>query len=234
MTAKSQMSPTQASVKLLALDTVFEQCSVALLENETVIGELTVQGNRGQTETILPMIDELLKTHNTTLQDIDLLAFNRGPGAFSGIRINTAVVQALSFAHDIPCVGVSSLRALAQSFYAQNMIDNNQLIASCIDARQNEVYACFYQTKDDTLTQIGDEQLLAYESEIQADFVIGNGGEFIKTDGKLIALNPTASDIGKIAYFDYLNNGGVSAENALPVYLRHNAWKTLAEQGKKS
>ncbi|MDO4427402.1 MAG: tRNA (adenosine(37)-N6)-threonylcarbamoyltransferase complex dimerization subunit type 1 TsaB [Moraxella sp.] len=221
------------SIKTLALDTVFEQCSVALLNNETVIGETTILGNRGQTETILPMIDDLLKTHNTTLQEIDLLAFNRGPGAFSGIRINTAVVQALSFAHDIACVGVSSLKTLANAFVMQNGIFDNVVIASCIDARQNEVYACFYQIENDKLTQIGDEQLLAYESEIKADFIVGNGGVFIKTDGKLITLNPNASDIGKIAYFDYLNNGGVSAENALPVYLRHNAWKTLAEQGKK-
>ena len=55
------------TIKTLALDTVFEQCSVALLENETVIGEITIAGNRGQTETILPMIDELLKTHHISL-----------------------------------------------------------------------------------------------------------------------------------------------------------------------
>ncbi|WP_066804081.1 tRNA (adenosine(37)-N6)-threonylcarbamoyltransferase complex dimerization subunit type 1 TsaB [Moraxella oblonga] len=219
-------------MKALALDTVFEQCSVALLDNQTVIGEITIAGNRGQTETILPMIDELLKTHNISLKEINLLAFNRGPGAFSGIRINTAVVQALSFAHDLPCVGISSLRALAGTF-VQNHDIEHATIASCIDARQNEVYACFYQVEKDVLTQIGDETLLAYDSEIKADFIIGNGGQFIKTNGELMTLNPTASDIGKMAYLDYLNHGGVNAENALPVYLRHNAWKTLAEQGKK-
>lgn len=218
---------------LLALDTVFEQCSVALLNNNSVIGETTILGNRGQTETILPIIDNLLSQHQMTLDDVDVLAFNRGPGAFSGIRINTAVVQALSFALDVPCVGVSSLKTLANTFVMQNSISDNAVIASCIDARQNEVYACFYQIENDKLTQIGDETLLPYDNEIKADFIIGNGGQFIKTDGQLIDLNPTACDIGKMAYKEYLNNGGVSAENALPVYLRHNAWKTLAEQGKK-
>ncbi|WFF39412.1 tRNA (adenosine(37)-N6)-threonylcarbamoyltransferase complex dimerization subunit type 1 TsaB [Moraxella nasibovis] len=223
--------------KLLALDTVFEQCSVAILDNDMVLAETTIAGSRGQTETILPMIDELLKETKLSLADFDVLAFNRGPGAFSGIRINTAVVQALSFAHELPCVGVSSLYALANAFFVHRKtthnLGENAIIASCIDARQNEVYAGFYQVKNDKLVTISDEKLLAYGSEVVADFVIGNGGEFVQTAGKKITLNPTASDIGKIAYVDYLNNGGVTAKNALPVYLRHNAWKTLAEQGKK-
>lgn len=220
---------SNSNLYFLAIDTVFEQCSVALLQNDTVIGQNTVQGGRGQTELILPMIDALLSGHHMTLKDINVLAFNQGPGAFSGIRINTAVVQALSFAHDLPCVGVSALGALANTF-VQNSACDNAIIASCIDARQNEVYACFYQLHNDVLTQLGDEHLLAYESELKVDFVVGNGGALIKTDAKLINLTPTASDIGKVAYREYLNNGGVSAQNALPVYLRHNAWKTLKEQ----
>ncbi|MDO4450011.1 MAG: tRNA (adenosine(37)-N6)-threonylcarbamoyltransferase complex dimerization subunit type 1 TsaB [Moraxella sp.] len=218
---------------IIAFDTVFDQCSIAIITDGEVIYADTLAGGRGQTETILPLLDQALHHSGTSLANVHAFAFNRGPGAFSGIRINTAVVQALSFACELPCVGVSSLKTLANAFVVQNAISNNAIIASCIDARQNEVYACFYQIENGVLTQIGDEQLLAYDSEIQADFIIGNGGAFIKTNGKLIDLNPSASDIGKIAYFDYLNNGGVSAENALPVYLRHNAWKTLAEQGKK-
>lgn len=222
---------------ILALDTVFEQCSVALLHNETVIGELTIQGNRGQTETILPMIDELLKTHNSTLQDIDLLAFNRGPGAFSGIRINTAVVQALSFAHDLPCVGVSSLRALAQ----KALIDEGlSRVYAILDARMNELYCGEFMVDNHSLMMnlVGDEKLLPYYSMANHELpIIGKDAHLaVSQESKNTIWQmeyPTAFDIGKIAYADYLKNGGVSAENALPVYLRHNAWKTLAEQGKK-
>lgn len=224
----------------LALDTVFEQCSVSLLKNERLIATHTIEGGRGQTEIILPMIDELLKTHYIKLSQIDILAFNRGPGAFSGIRINTAVVQALSFAHDIKCVGVSSLLALANTARTQLDLDkkdinNHPVIASCMDARQNEVYACFYQI-DDThqLVQIDDEKLLPYGSKINANFVVGDGAGLICHTGQVIDIvNPDAYDIGCLAYMDYLKNGGVSASHALPVYLRNNAWKTLAEQGKK-
>ncbi|OAV07034.1 Inactive like of metal-dependent protease, putative molecular chaperone [Moraxella catarrhalis] len=94
---------------LMAFDTVFEQCSIALLTDGAVIYEQTVAGGRGQTEIILSLVDEALSQTNIKLSNIDCLAFNRGPGAFSGIRINTAVVQALSVAHETLCVGVSSL-----------------------------------------------------------------------------------------------------------------------------
>lgn len=218
---------------LIAFDTVFEQCSVALLDNHKLIAQKTTEGARGQTEIILPMIDELLRANDAHLDDVDLLAFNRGPGAFSGIRINTAVVQALSFAHDIACVGVSSLQALTNGFCMQNSLMNGTTIASCIDARQNEVYVCFYQIKNSQPIQVADEQLLPYESQVNADIVIGDGGNFIQTDGTKVLYRPTAYDIGKIAYAEFLKNGGTTADNALPVYLRHNAWKTLAEQGKK-
>lgn len=228
---------TQKTIKILALDTVFEQCSVALLSNDTLIAENTILGNRGQTEIILSMIDELLTSNNTKLNEINMLAFNRGPGAFSGIRINTAVVQALSFACDIPCVGISSLKVLANAFFDTafelNQVLEDEILASCIDARQNEVYACFYQIKNKQLIQIDDEKLLPYGSKIKADFSFGNGVAFIETNGRKVDLeNPSAYHIGRDAYFEFIKNGGVSAENALPVYLRHNAWKTLAEQGK--
>lgn len=223
---------------LLALDTVFEQCSVAILNNHELIGETTILGNRGQTETILPIIDNLLSQHQMTLDDVDVLAFNRGPGAFSGIRINTAVVQALSFALDVPCVGVSSLRALAQKAFFDEGLG---AVCAVLDARMNEVYCGYFEVGKDTMQLIGDELLVPYHSV--SDYY-DNDCMVVGKDARLAVIpelanqlcweinNPTASDIGKIAYFDYLANGGVAAQNALPVYLRNHAWKTLAEQGK--
>ncbi|MGO2997220.1 MAG: tRNA (adenosine(37)-N6)-threonylcarbamoyltransferase complex dimerization subunit type 1 TsaB, partial [Moraxellaceae bacterium] len=96
----------------LAMDTVFDQCSIAILDSSgQVLSSRTEKGKREQTQQILPMIDAALSEAQLQLADIQALIFNRGPGAFSGIRINTAVVQALSVAHDLPCVGVSSLQA---------------------------------------------------------------------------------------------------------------------------
>lgn len=125
---------------LMAFDTVFEQCSIALLVDDTVIYEQTVAGGRGQTEIILSLVDEALSQTNIKLSNIDCLAFNRGPGAFSGIRINTAVVQALSVAHETLCVGVSSLAALADTAHQIHQFAESSCITAVMDARQNQVY----------------------------------------------------------------------------------------------
>lgn len=225
-------------INILAIDTVFEQCSVALLSGDYLVAKKTIKGSRGQTEIILSMIDELFKENSKySLKNIGLLAFNQGPGAFSSLRIGTAVVQALSFAHDIPCMGVSSLRMLAGRAYTDTYVEPGKTIASCMDARQNEVYFCLYQVNDDfALRQIGEERLLPYGSEVEVDFVTGDGANLIKTNARFIdASPPDAYTVGEFADWEYRRweIEGVSAEHALPVYLRHNAWKTLAEQGKK-
>ena len=112
----------------LAMDTVFDQCSIAILDaNGQVLSSHTETGKRQQTQQILPMIDAALSEAN----------LRRGPGAFSGIRINTAVVQALSVAHDIPCVGVSSLQAIAQCAYKKYGLTQ---VYSALDARMQQVY----------------------------------------------------------------------------------------------
>lgn len=217
---------------LVAFDTIFEQCSIAILQNDAIIYEETVAGGRGQTEIILPMLDRALQATQLTIQDIKAWAFNRGPGAFSGIRINTATVQALSVANDAPCVGISSLHALALMAYEQeNMADGTRIIA-VIDARQNQVYAGGFVVCLGRLVA-DDECLLDYETCVQADVIVGDGVDLVATDAKKLRLNPTACHIARLAYPLFLQGKAVTAENALPVYLRNHAWKTLAEQGKK-
>ena len=135
----------------LAMDTVFDQCSIAILDsNGTVISSHTEVGKRMQTQQILPMIDAALKNNQLKLADIQALIFNRGPGAFSGIRINTAVVQALSVAHDIPCVGISSLQAIAQSAYVKY---GCMEVYSALDARMQQVYFGHYALVDNIMLQ---------------------------------------------------------------------------------
>lgn len=220
---------------ILALETVFEQCSVALVSIQgEVITEQTLTGNRQQTQQILPLIKQVMDENTVTFTDLTAIAFNRGPGAFSGIRINTAVTQALAFAHDLPCLPVSSLQAVAQTAYLDKGLNHVQAV---IDARMNEVYFGEYQLKNDMMDLVGNEKLLAYRESNEKNFpLVGNGATLLtalaeqKIDADII---PTASIIGQIGAVMLANGEQVSAENALPVYLRHNAWKTLAEQGKK-
>lgn len=218
---------------LIAFDTIFDQCSIAILSQDGLLYDKTIAGGRGQTEIILPMLDEALTTTNLRMRDVKAWAFNRGPGAFSGIRINTALVQALSVANDAPCVGISSLLALASMVKVDDLPANQTLrITALIDARQNQVYAGDFTYCDGVLTAER-EYLLDYESEVVADVVVGDGVGLITTTAQKVQANPTAKDIAKLAYPLFLQSQTVSAEQALPVYLRNNAWKTLAEQGKK-
>ncbi|MER2012374.1 MAG: tRNA (adenosine(37)-N6)-threonylcarbamoyltransferase complex dimerization subunit type 1 TsaB [Psychrobacter alimentarius] len=233
-------------MKFLAMDTVFDQCSVAVLDsNGHVLASHTETGKRQQTQQILPMIDAALSEAQVKLADITALIFNRGPGAFSGIRINTAVVQALSVAHDIPCVGVSSLQAIAQRAYQQYGLTQ---VYSALDARMQQVYFGQYALADDSLTDylvmqpvlVGDgdstEQLLDYDSQTALNLpIVGNGSMLLNARSEQICHEevwPDAVVIGQLGIAQFMILGGTDAANALPKYLRNQAWKTLKEQGK--
>ncbi len=223
----------------LAMDTVFDQCSIAILDsNGEVISSQTETGKRQQTQQILPMIDAALKETELRLADIQALIFNRGPGAFSGIRINTAVVQALSVAHDIPCVGISSLQAIAQAAYQQY---GCMEVYSALDARMQQVYFGHYSLIDGIMQPVADsvtdtEQLLDYDSQTLLDLPIaGNGASLLTHHDEQVSydnINPDAAIIGQLGTHQFALFGGTEAALALPKYLRNQAWKTLKEQGK--
>ena len=245
----------------LAMDTVFDQCSIAIVDSAgKIISSQTETGNRQQTQQILPMIDSVLKAHQLTLADCQALIFNRGPGAFSGIRINTAVVQALSVAHDLPCVGVSSLQAIAQAAYQNYEVTD---VYSALDARMQQVYFghyCLEPFNDLTnplssiammqpvLTNLFNEisasiidkedpeQLLDYHSQTPLNIAIaGNGATLLTLHEGQVAYEtivPNAEIIAQLGRAIFLKDGGVEAAQALPKYLRNHAWKTLKEQGK--
>ena len=224
----------------LAMDTVFDQCSIAILDSSgQVLSSHTETGQRQQTQQILPMIDAALSEAQLKLADIQALIFNRGPGAFSGIRINTAVVQALSVAHDIPCVGVSSLQAIAQAAYQQHGLGE---VYSALDARMQQVYFGQYAVINNIMQLVNQdngadaEQLLDYDSQTALNIpIVGNGAGLLTLhDGQIIDadIHPNAAVIGQLGMAQFMVNGGTEAAQALPKYLRNQAWKTLKEQGK--
>ena len=224
----------------LAMDTVFDQCSIAILDaSGQVLSSHTETGKRQQTQQILPMIDAALSEAQLKLADIQVLIFNRGPGVFSGIRINTAVVQALSVAHDTPCVGISSLQAIAQAAYQQRSLSE---VYSALVARMQQVYFGHYVVIDNIMQPVNQdngedtEQLLDYDSQTALDIpIVGNGAGLLTLhDGQIIYadIHPDATVIGQLGMAQFMVNGGTEAAQALPKYLRNQAWKTLKEQGK--
>ena len=225
---------------LLALETATDQCSVVLYDATGVQAERLDMRAREQTRLILPMIDAVLAERHLTFKDLSAIAFSRGPGSFSGVRINAAVTQALAWTHDLPVIAVSTLQALAQHAYTQNGLHQ---VCAVIDARMNEVYAASFKADQHGVMQmLGDEQLAAYNAVNLAagtQALVGSGSGLVVLDAsvdlpRVVDCSATAHDVAFLGW-DALQCGQtVSAAEALPVYLRDDAWKKLDQQRKIS
>ncbi|MEQ1299098.1 tRNA (adenosine(37)-N6)-threonylcarbamoyltransferase complex dimerization subunit type 1 TsaB [Acinetobacter soli] len=220
-------------MKVLALETANEQCSVALIDQHQELFFQLDDRAKAQTQTILPMIEAALRDTQTELHELTAIAFSRGPGSFSGVRINAAVTQALAWANDLPVIAVSTLQALAQAAYQTHQL---QQVTAVLDARMQEVYLANYVLDDAGIMQLdGEERLLNYaDAQAAAQFtVVGSGAHLIATtETQVAAVQPNAHHIALLARHYAANEQWVPAEQALPVYLRDNAWKKIAEQGK--
>ncbi|MCJ8168886.1 tRNA (adenosine(37)-N6)-threonylcarbamoyltransferase complex dimerization subunit type 1 TsaB [Atopomonas sediminilitoris] len=213
---------------VLALDTATEACSVALwhqgqsLSNYAVIPRLHAQE-------LLPMIKALLAEAQLPMSAIDALAFGRGPGAFTGVRIATGMVQGLALALDRPVLAVSNLAMLAQRAWREQ---GAQQVATAIDARMDEVYWGCYQLQDEVMQLVGSEAVLAPESVALPErwreaecFGAGTGWGYaerlaVKPSACDAALLPHAEDLLRLALHGWANGEAVDAADAQPVYLR--------------
>ncbi|AKU63910.1 hypothetical protein ADJ80_09200 [Aggregatibacter aphrophilus] len=131
------------NVTLLALDTATEACSVALLRGGEKI-HLEQLAQREHTKHILPMVDQVLAQAGITLNQVDALAFGRGPGSFTGVRIGAGIAQGLAFGANLPVIPISNLAAMAHAAYVQYQAET---VLSAIDARMNEVYFAQWQAQ---------------------------------------------------------------------------------------
>lgn len=215
-------------MKLLAIETATEACSVALnIDGE--VQETFRIAPRQHTELVLGMADGLLAEAGLKLGDMDALAFGRGPGAFTGVRIATGVIQGMAFAADLPVVPVSTLAALAQrglSQYGWNKV------AAAIDARMNEVYWGLFEARDGLMRPTQEECVSPAEQTLLGDsqgwYGIGSGwqayAEVLNAthNGAVVECRgdelPHAAEIAMLAVADVAN--AVGAEQAMPIYLR--------------
>ncbi len=124
------------STKILAVDTATENCSVALMVGDDVISRCEY-APREHTTKILPMVDTVLAEGGLKLGQLDALAFGRGPGSFTGVRIGIGIAQGLAFGADLPMLGISTLAAMAQGTYR---VHQSEQVLSSIDARMGEIY----------------------------------------------------------------------------------------------
>jgi tRNA threonylcarbamoyladenosine biosynthesis protein TsaB len=218
-------------MKLLVIDTSTEACSAALSVNGE-LAECYEVVPRRHAELILRMVDKLLADAGISLNDLDVLGFGRGPGAFTGIRIAAGVIQGLAYATDLPVVPVSTLAALAQG--SQHHTGN---ICSAIDARMGEIYWGLYQHNADNLVEpIQPESVSSPEKVVvpKGHRWYGMGSGWLtytavleqKLGGQLIGFTgdcyPRAADMVPLVIHKFNHGKTVTPEQALPVYLRNH------------
>ena len=126
-------------MKILAVDTSSKLCSVAILEDKNLIKKLELDNGLTHSETLMPLIQQLLNECSLSLNNINLLVSDIGPGSFTGIRIGVSSCKAFSDSLNIPCVGISSLEVLAYN------IQNDGIICSTIDCKNNNCYFALYE-----------------------------------------------------------------------------------------
>ncbi|MBI1194544.1 MAG: tRNA (adenosine(37)-N6)-threonylcarbamoyltransferase complex dimerization subunit type 1 TsaB [Gammaproteobacteria bacterium] len=217
-------------MRILAIDTATEACSAALdIDGDS--RERFKIAPRQHTELILPMVESLLDEAGLTLSQLDLIAFGRGPGAFTGVRIASAVTQGLAFSSDLPVAPVSTLAALAWSSWRER---GETETLSAIDARMAEVYWGCYRVEKGSLVAVQDECVCAPEEiPMPPDghwFGCGTGwytyGARLHRHldrplaGWVGECLPQARDIAALGAQLYVQGKTVSPEQALPVYLR--------------
>ena len=143
-------------MKIFALDSTATVASVALCEDGKLLGEYTLMGGNTHSETLLPMVESLLNIFSIDTGDIDLFAASAGPGSFTGVRIGAATIKGLAFGTNKPCLGVSTLEALA---YNLNCI--NGLICPVMNARRKQVYTALFRASNGRLTRLMDDSAIA-------------------------------------------------------------------------
>ncbi|MCW0392201.1 MULTISPECIES: tRNA (adenosine(37)-N6)-threonylcarbamoyltransferase complex dimerization subunit type 1 TsaB [Xanthomonas] len=227
-------------MNLLAFETSTEACSVAVLVGDRVLERFDLAPRR-HAELALPWAEQLLAEAGIGRRQLDAVAFGRGPGAFTGVRLAIAVAQGIALALDLPVLPVSTLQVLALRAPA----DAPRVLAA-IDARMGEVYTAAYARQaDGGLQALTPEQVLSPEAFVLPEpdaawAAVGTG--LAAVDGTLqrrfgahwrsadAQALPHAADVLTLAAAAYARGEGIAPERAEPAYLRDNVALTLAEQ----
>lgn len=136
-------------MKILSIDSSATVATVALTEDGRLLAEYTLNNGNTHSETLLPMVESVLKTYGITIDGVDAFAATTGPGSFTGVRIGAATVKGLAFGTEKPCFEVSTLEAIAE-----NLSCRKGLICPVMNARRSQVYTALFRSDGETLTRL--------------------------------------------------------------------------------
>ena len=220
-------------MKILAFDSTAKAASAAVCEDEKLLALYNIDNGLTQSELLLPMAEDLLKSLGLSFSDVNLYAAAVGPGSFTGVRIGVSLIKGLTFGKNIPCVEVSTLEALAE-----NLAPLDALLCPAMDARRAQVYNALFECDGEVLKRITEDRAislneLAEELSQYKDrriYVSGDGYEItrkslaehgIKTEATPRgAIGASAASVGIVAMRKYERGEVVSDSEIAPTYLR--------------
>jgi tRNA threonylcarbamoyladenosine biosynthesis protein TsaB len=222
-----------SGVRILAVETATDACSAALAVGNEVTERFEIAPRR-HAALLLPFVESLLAEAGIAIGELDAIAFGRGPGSFTGLRIAAGMAQGLAFGADLPVVPVSTLAALAQGCVRECGAKG---VLAALDARMHEVYfSAFRVTADGRVMAAGEEVVCA-----PASITVPEGGDWYTAGdgwqsypeamiaqlprppaGRHDSARPHAADVARLAVDLWREAGGVAAEQAAPVYLRNH------------
>ena len=223
-------------MKILSIDTASNICSVSILDDYNLIKEISIDDLKTHSEKLMPMIEEIFNKTNLSLNDINLIVCDKGPGSFTGIRIGVATAMSFLDTLEIPSIGVSSLEALA---YNEK---NEGLICSLIDANNSNVYFSLYELKDNIYSLKEDycckniNEIVSLLSKYTSSITfVGDGSINYKDliiqsipNSKFSAKNFLSSySLGLAGYSKYLSN---NFQDLIPLYLRKSQAERALEE----
>ncbi len=234
---------------ILALDSTALAASVALCEDEKLIAEFTIHTGHTHSETLLPMVEQVLTITGYTVDDVDLFACTAGPGSFTGVRIGAATVKGIAFGREKPCVGVSTLESLAH-----NALPAEGILCPAMNARREQVYNALFSSDGTVLERLCDDRPLAITelgaelSETYPDrpiFLSGDGAQLVydalaATLGERLHMLPerlihqSGYNTAQIALRMYRDGSYTTDASLVPVYLRPSQAERMREEKLKS
>ena len=165
----------------LAFDSTAKAASVAVCDGEKLLALYNIDNGLTQSELLLPMAENMLKSLNLSFSDVELLACAVGPGSFTGVRIGVALVKGIAFGRGIPCVEVSTLDELAE-----NLRGLSGIIVPCMDARRQQVYTATYHGHDGELEKLTEDRAMAI-SELAEELKAYDEPIYLSGDGYAVA-----------------------------------------------
>lgn len=212
----------------LAISTSSKICSVALLENDKPVKELNIDNQKTHSENLLPLIDELFKSTNRNVSELNLIACDVGPGSFTGIRIGISTTKGFAEVNQIPVVACTSLEALSYN-------TQGNIICSLIDARNNQVYCGIFNEEHNLSKEYMADDINVIIENLPKDTIsfVGDGAVLHKSllNGTISQDNDIhATNIGICAYNKYKNGNTETADTIVPMYLRKSQAERMKEQ----